>query len=61
MISKKLSEHMGGNIVAKSVIGQGSTFTFRIKLNGVRHIKSQLNVQLLVMDPLFNRLARELP
>ena len=38
MISKKLSEHMGGNIVVKSVIGQGSIFTFRIKLNGVKHV-----------------------
>jgi len=32
MISKKIAEQFGGGIELKSKFGEGTTFTFRIKL-----------------------------
>lgn len=36
MISKKICEHLGGDMTVQSNEGHGSTFTFHIALGGVK-------------------------
>ena len=49
-ICKKIVETFEGNIVVSSKIGQGSTFTFSIKIPREEQHSQELNVQQIILE-----------
>jgi signal transduction histidine kinase len=49
-ICKKIVETFEGNIVVSSKIGQGSTFTFSIKIPRDEHQSQDLNVHQIIIE-----------